>query len=179
MHWMPSAIELNAAKARIEKMGYATRLRKTQKAEDIKLLAENAASQVKVEVNFVFRGTVLPIEKRRLVRKAQDIFTTSLELPTLALPELYGSKLVAAMDRQHPRDLFDVMHMYEQFGLTPAIVNCFVAYLAGHNRPVLLPFSHLEQLPAVRWKLVNLEKLRKNHPTKFDMQYRELLQRLN
>jgi hypothetical protein len=54
----------------------------------------------------------------------------------LALAELYGSKLVAAMDRQHPRDLFDVMGMYERFGLNEDIVECFVCYLAGHNRPI-------------------------------------------
>ena len=50
--------------------------------------------------------------------------------------ELYGSKLVAAMDRQHPRDIFDVLQMYSGFGLQPEVVSCFVAYLAGHNRPV-------------------------------------------
>ena len=40
------------------------------------------------------------------------------------------------MDRQHPRDIFDVMHMLDHFGWQAGIVDCFVAYLAGHNRPV-------------------------------------------
>jgi hypothetical protein len=40
------------------------------------------------------------------------------------------------MDRQHPRDLFDVLGMYRAHGLTESIVECFVCYLAGHNRPV-------------------------------------------
>ncbi len=40
------------------------------------------------------------------------------------------------MDRQHPRDLFDVHGLFEQGGLTPEVVECFVCYLAGHNRPV-------------------------------------------
>jgi hypothetical protein len=31
--------------------------------------------------------------------------------------ELYGSKLVAAMDRQHRRDLFDVLGLLEERGL--------------------------------------------------------------
>jgi hypothetical protein len=34
------------------------------------------------------------------------------QVPTLANAELYGSELVAALDRQHPRDIFDVQHMY-------------------------------------------------------------------
>ena len=57
-------------------------------------------------------------------------------MPVLAAPELYGSKLVAAMDRQHPRDLFDVHGLFERDGLTSDVVECFVCYLAGHNRPV-------------------------------------------
>jgi hypothetical protein len=54
----------------------------------------------------------------------------------LATAELYGSKLVAAMDRQHPRDIFDVIHMLDHFGWQASFVDCFVAYIAGHNRPV-------------------------------------------
>ncbi|HEY5042954.1 MAG TPA: nucleotidyl transferase AbiEii/AbiGii toxin family protein [Verrucomicrobiae bacterium] len=40
------------------------------------------------------------------------------------------------MDRQHPRDLFDVHRLFERDGLTSEVVECFVCYLAGHNRPV-------------------------------------------
>jgi hypothetical protein len=76
------------------------------------------------------------VETRRLGDLARKLFTTELSVPVLAAPELYGSKLVAAMDRQHPRDLFDVHRLFEQGGLTPAVVECFVCYLAGHNRPV-------------------------------------------
>ncbi len=67
---------------------------------------------------------------------ARKLFTTELSVPVLAAPELYGSKLVAAMDRQHPRDLFDVHGLFERDGLTSEVVECFVCYLAGHNRPV-------------------------------------------
>jgi hypothetical protein len=31
---------------------------------------------------------------------------------------------------------FDLLGMYEKDGLTPEILECFVSYLAGHNRPV-------------------------------------------
>jgi len=56
--------------------------------------------------------------------------------------ELYGSKLVAALDRQHPRDLFYVQLMLATHGLEESLLDCFVVYLAGHNRPtheVLFP----------------------------------------
>ena len=44
----------------------------------------------------------------RMSKNVRDLFTTELSAPMLAVPEVYGSKLVAAMDRQHPRDLFDM-----------------------------------------------------------------------
>jgi hypothetical protein len=191
---------------------------------------------VKVEVNHVFRGTVLPVELRGLGAEASRVFTTELDAPILAVPELYGSKLVAALDRQHPRDLFDVLGLFEHVGLTPEVVECFVCYLAGHNRPVhevlfsrdqviaqafknefigmtrqpitlgellsvrrrlrqelpsvmtsaqrqfllslvagqpdwnLMSCAHLAELPAIRWKLQNLARLKKVNPRKFAQQ---------
>ncbi|MEI6106228.1 MAG: nucleotidyl transferase AbiEii/AbiGii toxin family protein [Opitutae bacterium] len=104
--------------------------------DETKLFARRGRQEVKIEVNHVFRGTLLPTEARALVPTASSLFTTSLTVPTLAVAELYGGKLVAAMDRQHPRDFFDAHGMYQQFGLRPDIVECFVGYLAGHNRPV-------------------------------------------
>ncbi|MEI7552014.1 MAG: nucleotidyl transferase AbiEii/AbiGii toxin family protein [Verrucomicrobiota bacterium] len=104
--------------------------------DETKLFARRGRQEVKIEVNHVFRGTLLPTEARALVPTASSLFTTSLTVPTLAVAELYGGKLVAAMDRQHPRDFFDTHGMYQQFGLRPDIVECFVGYLAGHNRPV-------------------------------------------
>lgn len=235
--------DLQTAKAKLERMGYSATIRKTQKGDEAKLLVADQASQIKVEVNFVFRGTLLPVEPRALVNTARDLFTTAMELPVLAIPELYGSKLVAALDRQHPRDWFDVAAMIDDFGLEASMVDCFVAYLAGHNRPVhevmfsndlpldeifnsdfvgmtaadiplqrlidsrqhirqelpkvltdahrhfllsfvraepdwsLMPFEHLKDMPAIRWKLLNLEKLRATNRTRFDLQSTELMDR--
>ena len=127
--------ELDAIAGRLGRLGLVTRKVNSRDLGDTKLLIENAEAQVKVEVNVVFRGTVLPIERRSLSPKTADLFSVALELPVLAPAELYGSKLVAAMDRQHPRDLFDALKMFESGGLSDAAVECFVTYLAGHNRP--------------------------------------------
>jgi hypothetical protein len=59
-----------------------------------------------------------------------------VELPLASLEDVYGGKLVTAMDRQHPRDLFDIMQLFEHEGITPGIRRAFVVYLASHNRPV-------------------------------------------
>ena len=231
------AQELGIIKQVLEGQGLQVRLPANAQGDEVRLLVTSATAQVKVEVNFVFRGTVLPARLKPLVATAQELFTTAVSVPVLAVEELYGSKLVAAMDRQHPRDIFDVMHMLSQFGWQELMIDCFVAYLAGHNRPVhevlfppikslepafnrefagmtresvtldtltqtqmrlinelpgqllprhrafllslvqgapawqLMPFEHLHALPAIKWKLMNLEKLKKTHPKRFAGQH--------
>ena len=127
--------ELATIAQRVERLGVQTRLIRSKDLGDTKLIAENESSQVKVEVNVVFRGTVLPVERCSLSTRTSDLFGVEFEVPILAPDELYASKLVAALDRQHPRDLFDVCQLFETGGLTDAMVECFVVYLAGHNRP--------------------------------------------
>jgi predicted nucleotidyltransferase component of viral defense system len=127
--------ELDAITNRLSRLGLSTRKVYSKDIGDTKLLIDNAETQVKVEVNVVFRGTVLPVERHSLSPKTAELFSAALGLPILAPAELYGSKLVAAMDRQHPRDLFDVLKMFESGGLSDVAVECFVTYLAGHNRP--------------------------------------------
>ena len=130
------AADLKAAKIAIFALGYRARLPTTKSGNDVKLFVEDNGLRINVEVNFVFRGTVLPVTQRPLMPIAQELFTSDIVLPVLDPAELYGGKLVAALDRQHPRDMFDVLKMLERFGWQPSFVDCFVAYLAGHNRPV-------------------------------------------
>ncbi len=99
---------LDATRKRLTKAGLESEVSATKDGDEIKLFIRRRRNQVKVEVNHVFRGTVLPVETRQLGDEARKLFTTELSVPVLAASELYGSKLVAAMDRQHPRDLFDV-----------------------------------------------------------------------
>lgn len=127
--------EINSIQKRLEKLGLSVRLNKFTSDSETKLFIENDRSQVKVEVNVVFRGTIFPVVTRSLAAKTALMFSTTVDAPVLAEAELYGSKIVAAFDRQHPRDLFDVLKFYEQGALTPDIMEAVVIYLAGHNRP--------------------------------------------
>ena len=72
-----------------------------------KLVAQDARVQVKIEVNTVLRGSVMPAPLLPASAAAVALFN-DLEARTLAFEEVYAGKLVAALDRQHPRDLFDV-----------------------------------------------------------------------
>ena len=103
---------------------------------ETKLIVQRDDISVKVEVNTVIRGAVHPARRRGLTPSASDMLMADVELPLLAEEEVYGSKLVAAMDRQHPRDLFDVREMLAHGGLTPGITQCFVVYSASHNRTI-------------------------------------------
>jgi hypothetical protein len=219
--------------ARLKKQGFQTHALASADAGETKLLVRQGATQVKIEVNFVMRGTVNPVRMASLTQSARDTLQADLEIPVVSIEDVYGGKLVAAMDRQHPRDLFDVMQLFAHEGITPGIRRAFVLYLASHNRPVhevlfptlrdirqefennfvgmtvepvelemllaarermmrelqqglsaderrfllslvagepewsLLDVPHLEQLPGLRWKVQNLERLRKANAGKF------------
>lgn len=116
------ASELSAVSQKLEAMGYEVRQRRNSASNETRLMVIGPLAEVKVEVNEVFRGTLLPLQQRSLSPATEEEFAQAVSLPLLATAELYGSKLVAAMDRQHPRDLFDVLILYNDTGLTPEIV---------------------------------------------------------
>lgn len=55
---------------------------------------------------------------------------------TLSLADIYGGKLCAAFDRQHPRDFFDIKLLLDNEGITESIRKAFIIYLASHSRPM-------------------------------------------
>lgn len=223
---------LRESAARLKRLGIDARTLATSGSGETKLLVRRGTIEVKAEVNFVLRGCVRPTRVASLTPSARQMLQADVEIPVVSLEDLYGGKLVAAMDRQHPRDLFDVMQLFAHEGITPGIRRAFVIYLACHNRPVhevlfptprdieqelvnsfegmttepvtlemlvaarermmhelqkgltveerrfllslvsaqpeysLLDVPHLEQLPAVRWKVQNLERLQQTNRSK-------------
>jgi predicted nucleotidyltransferase component of viral defense system len=103
---------------------------------ETKLMVRSGPAEVKVEINTVMRGTVHRVRRANLTPLARDTLLADIEIPVLASEDVYGGKIVAALDRQHPRDLFDVMELFKHEGITPGIRRSFVVYLASHNRPV-------------------------------------------
>lgn len=93
-------------------------------------------AEIKVEPNTVLRGTLYPVQDRTLVPKATAEFGRSAVMRVVSLPDLYGGKLCAALDRQHPRDLFDVHGLLHNEGLTDEIRQAFIVFLASHDRPM-------------------------------------------
>jgi len=123
------------AAEQLKKRGFQTHA-PAAAAGETKLLVRRDAVQVKIEVNFVMRGTVQPVRRASLTPVARDVLMADLEIPVVSLEDVYGGKLVAALDRQHPRDLFDVMQLFAHEGITPGIRRAFVVYLSSSNRPI-------------------------------------------
>ncbi len=101
-----------------------------------KLFVHTAEAAIKIEPNLVLRGTVFTPMERELSEQAEIMFEASATASTLAVGGLYGGKLCAALDRQHPRDIFDVKILMENEGITDEIRTAFVIYLASHDRPM-------------------------------------------
>lgn len=206
---------------------------------DTRLLVRQGNAEIKVETSPVARGTVHPPERRRVSEKVEEAFGFA-EMQVVSFEDLFGGKLHAAVDRQHPRDLFDVKLLYENEGLTDGLFRTFLIYVASSGRPphelVRPSLAALEEefvkefegmttqpisldelkaareqlttdllarldddatrfllslhdgkpdfeaiglpqaadLPAVRWKILNLEKLKAQNPEKHAEQRREI-----
>lgn len=197
-------------------------------AEETKLICLLQKAQVKIEVNTIMRGQLWPIRDMQLAQNAQEEFQKFAAINVVSHAELHGGKICAALDRQHPRDLFDVHQLLSSDGLIEEVRLGFIAALLSHPRPLhevirpnfqdqrnlfdaqfagmtnqsftydeyestrerlvreilenltdedrnlllsfkrgeptwsLFPVAALQQLPAVQWKLANIQRLKKN-----------------
>lgn len=91
---------------------------------------------VKLEVNLVNRGAIAVPKELPLCEKAQSEFEAFCAIPVVPIGQLFGGKIVAALDRQHPRDLFDVKYMLEKEGFTQQIKEGFLLCLLCSERPI-------------------------------------------
>jgi predicted nucleotidyltransferase component of viral defense system len=137
-----SLTEIDAALKRIKKQITSTlvgaevsesMLPSTDKC--IRLTLKYNHAQIKIEVTPVIRGSIHPTTIKNISPNTQAEYgTVSMQL--LSFEDLYGGKMCAALDRQHPRDLFDVHYLLQNEGITEALKNTFIVYLLSHPRPM-------------------------------------------
>jgi predicted nucleotidyltransferase component of viral defense system len=101
------------------------------------MVVEREGVTVKIEPNLVLRGSVYPPEVRTLCKNAQQVFELSLQSRLLSTEELYAGKICAALDRQHPRDLFDVHWLLRNEGIGLRTRKAFLVYVISHPRPMI------------------------------------------
>jgi predicted nucleotidyltransferase component of viral defense system len=92
-------------------------------------------AQIKIEVTPVLRGCVYDPAMKRVLPKVEEQFGFA-EMPVLNSADLYAGKIMAALDRQHPRDLFDVRDLLAHEGIDDMLRKAFIVYLLSHNRPM-------------------------------------------
>jgi predicted nucleotidyltransferase component of viral defense system len=198
---------------------------------ETRILVRQLGAEVKIEASPVARGVVNEPTRRRVMPTVEDTYGFA-EVKVVAFEDLFGGKIHAALDRQHPRDLYDIKLLYENEGLTEGLFRTFLVYAASSPRPLhellrptlkplhetykkefegmtrrvvvledlvaarqrlisdigtrfgdpvgrfliglhdaapefgLIGMPQAADLPAVRWKLINLERLKRENPSK-------------
>ncbi len=128
--------------------------------DKLKLQVQNSNALIKIEVNQGIRGAIDNIEKRELCKKAEQEFDAFCMVPCVPFNQLFGGKICAALDRQHPRDLFDVKYLLENEGFTENIKKGFLFCLLSSKRPIvemLFP-SLTNQQPAYNNQFAGMTK---------------------
>lgn len=207
---------------------------------DVKLNVQGKNAQIKIEVNTITRGNVFPTELMQVTDSVQDDFDKFAAINVVSMAELYGGKICAAIDRQHPRDIFDVKLLLDNEGFTDDIWQGAKMGIISHYKPIvellspilkdqksafdnqfagmttvefsyedyettratliktiqerltdndkkfllsfemgepiwdLFPHKVLKDLPAIKWKLLNIEKLKKANPKKHEFMLNKL-----
>ena len=203
-----------------------------------KIICSNQHAKIKIEPNYIIRGYIEKPKTLEVCENVEDEFGY-VQIQVVSKKELYGGKICAALDRQHPRDLFDIKELIERDGINEELVKGFIAMLLSHDKPLhetlnpniknqteifekqfqgmtnkkfsyieheqtlnnliniikekILPYkqplldfvslkvdlsdfkiNNLEKLPALKWKIKNLQKLQSMNIKKFEEQYNQL-----
>jgi hypothetical protein len=99
-----------------------------------RLIVRADGVQVQIEVTPVLRGCVYEPAVRGVSPRVEEEFGFA-EIQVVSFADLYGGKIVAALDRQHPRDLFDVRDLMANEGIGDETRRAFIVYLVSSNRP--------------------------------------------
>ena len=204
----------------------------SREGQDVKINCQIPGAQIKIEVNTTTRGSINPTRLMRVHDSVESAFGRFAAIHVVSMAELYGGKVCASLDRQHPRDLFDVRLLLDNEGFSDDIKVGFLIALLSHMRPISevispmfidqrqafetqfsgmadipfsyddyertriqlvgeiqskltnddrlflmsfkegkpdwekLPVKNARELPAIQWKLQNIERLKHDNPKK-------------
>lgn len=103
---------------------------------EFKLFCNLKGVQIKMEVNTINRGVIGAVETRSLCARAQERFDQFFEMKTVPKNQLFGGKIIAALDRQHPRDIFDTMRLLDKEPLDEEMIKGFLFCLLSSSKPM-------------------------------------------
>lgn len=127
---------LTRLSALIQKTIKGSKVQNTHEQSDaLRLIVQEGEVRIKVELSPVIRGTVFPEVRMQVSGRVEKDFGYA-EMQVASLPDLYAGKICAALDRQHPRDLYDVKFLFDNEGLTEDLRKTFLIFLISHQRPM-------------------------------------------
>ena len=107
-----------------------------EQSDALRLIVLYSGVRIKIELSPVIRGTVFSEQRMAVCDLVQEKFGYA-EIQVASLPDVYAGKICAALDRQHPRDLFDVKFLLENEGFTESLRKTFLIFLISHQRPIV------------------------------------------
>jgi predicted nucleotidyltransferase component of viral defense system len=125
---------LERIKANIEKVIPKARVMHREGIGKLQISAQSV--EIKLEVNLVNRGILGDPVNMKLCVKAENEFDAFCIMPIVPIGQLFGGKICAALDRQHPRDLFDIKYLLQNEGFSEQIKEGFLLCLLCSDRPI-------------------------------------------
>ena len=116
-------------------IGIKTKEAYQDKDDALRLIVSQNNVQVKIELSPVLRGVVMPCEIKKVRAKVEEEFGFA-EMKVASFEDTYAGKICAALDRQHPRDLYDVHELLKNEGISEQLRKVFIVYLISHSRPI-------------------------------------------
>ena len=100
-----------------------------------KILRSNSLASIKIEPNYIIRGFINKPDVMSVCKMVEDKFGYA-EIQVVSMSELFGGKICAALDRQHPRDLFDIKEYFKENSFNPELMQGFITMLLSHDKPI-------------------------------------------
>jgi len=104
---------------------------------DGKMFVSMDRVSITIEVNLIKRGCYDPPIDMLLSKSVQDMFDAFCSIQIVTPAHLFGGKICAALDRQHPRDLFDSKYILDELVFDNELKKGFIFYLISGNRPLV------------------------------------------
>jgi len=90
----------------------------SREGQDVKINCQFPGAQIKIEVNTTTRGIIQPTRLMKVRESVENEFDKFAAISVVSHTEFYGGKICAALDRQHPRDIFDVRLLLDNEGFS-------------------------------------------------------------
>jgi predicted nucleotidyltransferase component of viral defense system len=101
-----------------------------------KLNVQRNEVSIKVEPNPIMRGSVYETNIVEPNCKIKNELNYNVPVKLLSFEDIFSSKICAALDRQHPRDFYDLKNLRIIDGITDKTRKALIIYMLSSSRPI-------------------------------------------